>query len=154
MLLRRIINTVAPTKADRCTGCTARVRVPHESYREPPRRSNVVYGSCAICLVSRNNSGQNYPLVRYEVDLVALLLLSETAMRFRAADLALLCGAMLVAVAQGCSAAPASTDETSTVDTRRLPRAGEVREVFASPATTIYIAPRASRKQGRSWPGN
>ena len=60
-------------------------------------------------------------------------------MRPRAADLLLFCGAMLMALAVGCSVAPASIDDAET-DTRRLPRVSEVRAIFASPATTIYLA--------------
>lgn len=68
-------------------------------------------------------------------------------MRFRPADLVLYCGAMLMALAVGCSVAPASIDNKEA-DTSRLPRVNEVRAIFVSPATTIYLARESIDKAG------
>lgn len=68
-------------------------------------------------------------------------------MRFRAADLVLLCGATLMGFAVGCSGARVSIEGAET-DTSRLPRANEVRAIFVSPTTTIYIARESIDKAG------
>ncbi|HEY4308226.1 MAG TPA: hypothetical protein VGN12_02140 [Pirellulales bacterium] len=67
-------------------------------------------------------------------------------MTFRFFCLALLIYSCVSATAGGCSGSKETGDNDGALDTRRLPRAEEVREVFASPASTIYLARESVEK--------